>query len=81
MHWLCKARNQNEERTMGVTLSRSEAERWLGIFVRSGFCPDEIWIEPRNDSKKSIHTSDNYNKFESVHAAVKSSSYSATDSG
>jgi hypothetical protein len=74
MYWLCKARNQDEEGTVGVTLSESEAERWLNVFVRSGFCPDQIWIESRNDLRKSIDTSDNHKRSRLVHTVVKSSS-------
>jgi hypothetical protein len=65
MYWIYNARNQNEEGPIGTTLSESEAERWLNIFVRSGYCPYEIRIQPTKSLRRSSNKSENHGTFRS----------------
>jgi hypothetical protein len=51
MYWLTKIRDHDKEKTIGVTLSESEAVRWLGILTKSGFCPSGIRTIPGHAAK------------------------------
>ncbi len=54
MYWLTKIRDHDKEKTIGVTLSESEAVRWLEILTKSGFCPAGIRTIPRHTSKDEV---------------------------
>ena len=62
MYWFTKFRQQDEERTYAIALSKQEAESCRQLLIKSGYSADDIKIHNAPTLEKGMRRSEKHKK-------------------